>query len=168
MVTSPAVLVRGIGNVLWADEGFGVRAIEALQRAYRFPGNVTLMDGGTRGLALLPHLQAADILVVFDAVDFGLPPGSLKPIADDEIPKMRGKSKMSLHQNGLLEMLALVEALGDDPEHRLLIGVQPVELEDFGGELRPAVQWQIEPAIGMALDYLGRLGVTPVQCSVAG
>ena len=29
-----AVLVLGIGNVLWADEGFGVRAVEALHQGW--------------------------------------------------------------------------------------------------------------------------------------
>ena len=29
------MLVLGIGNVLWADEGFGVRAVEALHAALR-------------------------------------------------------------------------------------------------------------------------------------
>ena len=30
MGTECEALVLGIGNVLWADEGFGVRAVEAL------------------------------------------------------------------------------------------------------------------------------------------
>ncbi|TAL55605.1 MAG: hydrogenase expression/formation protein, partial [Methylovulum sp.] len=34
------ILLLGIGNVLWADEGFGVRVIERLQKYYRFPDNV--------------------------------------------------------------------------------------------------------------------------------
>jgi len=34
------VLVLGIGNVLWADEGFGVRAVEALHRNWRMPAGV--------------------------------------------------------------------------------------------------------------------------------
>ena len=41
-------LVLGIGNLLWADEGFGVRAIEALNARYRFPNHVQLMDGAPR------------------------------------------------------------------------------------------------------------------------
>jgi hydrogenase maturation protease len=168
MATPPGVLVLGIGNVLWADEGFGVRALEALQRAYRFPDNVTLMDGGTQGLTLVPRVQAADILVVFDAIDCGLPPGSLIQIESDEIPKLPGIRKTSLHQNGFPEVLALVEALGDYPEQRLLIGVQPVGLKDFGGALHPAVQRQIEPAIGMALAYLEGWGVTPLQRLAVG
>jgi hydrogenase maturation protease len=36
----------------------------------------------------------------------------------------------------------------------LLIGVQPEELDDYGGSLRPSVKAQIQPAIEMALDYL--------------
>ena len=40
-------VILGIGNILWADEGFGVRAVEQLNRLYQFDGNVTLMDGGT-------------------------------------------------------------------------------------------------------------------------
>ncbi|MHB1203887.1 MAG: hydrogenase maturation protease, partial [Acidithiobacillus sp.] len=67
-----AVLVLGIGNILWADEGFGVRAVEALHQAYEFPAEVKLMDGGTQGLYLLPLVQDADILVIFDAIDYGL------------------------------------------------------------------------------------------------
>ena len=62
------ILVLGIGNVLWADEGFGVRAVAALNGGWRFPESVTLMDGGTQGLYLLPHVQAARRLLVFFTV----------------------------------------------------------------------------------------------------
>jgi hydrogenase maturation protease len=53
----------------------------------------------------------------------------------------------------------MAEMLGDYPRHLLLVGVQPVELEDFGGSLREAVRAQIEPAIEMALAYLAELGI---------
>jgi len=53
------VLVLGIGNVLWADEGFGVRAVEALHAAWAFPPGVRLMDGGTLGLSLFEDVAQA-------------------------------------------------------------------------------------------------------------
>ena len=65
------ILLLGIGNVLWADEGFGVRVIERLQKSYRFPDSVKVMDGGTQGVYLVEHVQAADVLIVFDAIDYG-------------------------------------------------------------------------------------------------
>jgi len=43
-------LILGIGNVLWADEGFGVRTVEVLNADYCFPSNVRLMDGGSHGI----------------------------------------------------------------------------------------------------------------------
>jgi len=64
------ILILGIGNLLWADEGFGVRCVELLNERYRFPDHVRLLDGGTQGLYLVPHVQEADVLLVFDAVDF--------------------------------------------------------------------------------------------------
>ncbi len=155
----PRVLLLGIGNLLWADEGFGVRALEHLQRHYEFPDNVTLLDGGTQGIYLVQNVREADILVVFDAVDYGLPGGTLKRVDGDDVPKFLGCKKVSLHQTGFQEVLALAEMLGDYPDHLLLIGVQPVELDDFGGSLRPAVKAQIEPAIDLALQYLAEHGI---------
>jgi len=155
----PRVLMLGIGNLLWADEGFGVRALEHLRDHYRFGDNVTLMDGGTQGIYLVQNIREADVLVVFDAVDYGLPGGTLKRVEGDEVPKFLGCKKVSLHQTGFQEVLAMAEMLGDYPEHLLLVGVQPVELEDYGGSLRPAVKAQIQPAMDLALDYLAGLGV---------
>lgn len=154
-----STLILGIGNILWADEGFGVRAVEALHRHYEFPGSVRMMDGGTQGIYLAHHVQAADILVVFDAIDYGLPPGTLKLIEGDAVPKYLGAKKMSLHQTGFQEVLAIAEMLGGYPEHILLVGVQPVQLEDYGGSLRPAMKACIQPAIDAALRWLGNHGI---------
>ena len=128
------VLVLGIGNLLWADEGFGVRAVEALNQAYRFPDGVELMDGGTLGLSLLPYVETSRRVLVFDAVDFGLMPGELKVLRDAEVPAW-GARKMSPHQNGFNDVLALAQLHGAAPEQIVAIGVQPLTLDDFGGSL---------------------------------
>lgn len=156
---APVVLVLGIGNLLWADEGFGVRAVEEFHRRYEAATNVRVMDGGTQGVYLVQHIREADILIVFDAVDYGLAPGTLKRVEGEEVPKFLGAKKISLHQTGFQEVLAMAEMLGDYPRHLLLVGVQPVELDDYGGSLRPQVKAQIGPAIDLALAFLKDLGV---------
>ncbi len=153
------VLIVGIGNLLWADEGFGVRAVEELHRNYVFPDNVRLLDGGTQGLYLLDHVAGADILVIFDAVDYGLAPGAMMLLEDGNVPSFLGAKKMSLHQTGFQEVLASAELLGKAPAHLFLIGVQPAELEDYGGSLRPQVKAQIPAAIEEAAGYLHRFGI---------
>lgn len=157
--SSPNILILGIGNLLWADEGFGVRCVELLNERYRFPDGVRLMDGGTQGIYLVQHVQQADCLIVFDAVDYGLAPGTLKVVRDDEVPRFMGAKRMSLHQTGFQDVLALAEFTGAYPRELLLVGVQPAELEDFGGSLREPVRAQLEPALAIALAFLAERGV---------
>ena len=152
------VLVLGIGNLLWADEGFGVRCVEALAESWELPPEVRLLDGGTQGLYLLPYLQSARRLIVFDAVDYGLSPGTIKVIEDDEVPRFMGAKKMSLHQTGFQEVIAAAALTGRCPERLLLIGVQPAELEDYGGSLRPQVRERIGECVALALARLAEWG----------
>lgn len=153
------ILVLGIGNLLWADEGFGVRCVEALNAGWCFPDNVTVMDGGTQGLYLLPYVQEADCLLVFDAVDYGDTPGDLREVVGDQVPRFMGAKKMSLHQTGFQEVLAAAALTDKLPAELVLIGVQPEELEDYGGSLRAVVKAQMQPALNLALDWLERWGV---------
>jgi len=153
------ILVLGIGNLLWADEGFGVRAVEAFDRQYACDGRVTVMDGGTQGMYLLPHVQDASHLVVFDAIDYGLEPGTMKVVLDQDVPSYMGAKQMSLHQTGFQDVLAAAQLTGKGPSHIVLIGVQPVELKDYGGSLREPVREQIAPAVETAVEWLRRWGV---------
>lgn len=162
----PAIVVLGIGNVLWADEGFGIRCVELLQRRYEFAANVQLIDGGTQGLYLIQHVQAADRLLIFDAIDYGLAPGTMQVIEDDEVPKYLGAKKMSLHQTGFQEVLALAQLTESYPEQVVLIGCQPEELDDYGGSLRPSVRAAVEPALQCALKCLAGWGAAPALRTV--
>jgi hydrogenase maturation protease len=157
------VLVLGIGNLLWADEGFGVRCAEKLAAEWMLPTGVKVMDGGTQGLYLLPYIQAARRLIVFDAVDYGLPPGTLKVVEGDEVPRFMGAKKMSLHQTGFQEVLAAAALTAQLPEELVLIGVQPEELDDYGGSLRSVVRERLDTAVEVAADYLRLWGFAPVH-----
>ncbi|MBL4711852.1 MAG: HyaD/HybD family hydrogenase maturation endopeptidase [Gammaproteobacteria bacterium] len=157
------VLILGIGNILWADEGFGVRAVEQLNQNYQFEDNVTVMDGGTQGIYLVQYVEQADILVVFDAIDYNLTPGEMKLIEGDDVPKFMGVKKMSLHQTGFQEVLMMADMLERYPDHLLLVGVQPVDLEDFGGSLHEITRQQIEPAIAAALKWLEQFDIDAIK-----
>ncbi len=166
-----AITVLGIGNVLWADEGFGVRCVEALQQRWAFDETqgeaVQLVDGGTQGLYLIQHVQAARKLLIFDAIDYGLEPGTLKLIENDEVPRFMGAKKMSLHQTGFQEVLMLAQLTEQYPDEVLLIGCQPQELEDYGGSLRPIVKTAMEDALALGLDRLRQWGAKPLPRDTA-
>ncbi|MBB4382549.1 HyaD/HybD family hydrogenase maturation endopeptidase [Bradyrhizobium sp. SBR1B] len=150
------ILVLGIGNILWGDEGFGVRVVEEFHRRYAVDENVTVLDGGTQGLYLVGFLEHTDCLIVFDAIDYGLPPGQLELLQDDEVPRFTGAKKISLHQTGFQEVLSAADLLGHRPRELALIGCQPLDLENWGGPLTQPVRAQIAPAIEMACKLLAQ------------
>ena len=152
-------LILGIGNVLYADEGFGVRCVEALHARYVFPESVNVMDGGTQGIFLLPWVRSASRLLIFDAIDFGFKPATLKLIVGDDVPRYMGAKKVSMHQAGFQEVLSSAALTGDFPAKLALVGVQPELLDDYGGSLTDSVKAQINPAIQLACKVLGDWGV---------
>jgi hydrogenase maturation protease len=159
-MTDPGrVLVLGVGNLLWADEGFGVRCVEEFARQWEVPAAVELMDGGTQGLYLVQHIADADRVLVFDAVDFGAPAASMVVVRGAEVPSFIALGKMSLHQAGVADVLACAELLGRKPAALTVIGAQPVELEDYGGSLTPLIRALVPQAVALAAEELRGWGV---------
>ncbi|HHH38539.1 MAG TPA: HyaD/HybD family hydrogenase maturation endopeptidase [Sedimenticola sp.] len=154
-------LILGIGNLLWADEGFGIRAMEQLHRRYEMPAGVRFLDGGTQGIFLLPWIRVAPRLLIFDAIDFGLEPGSLRVIRDDDVPRYMGAKKVSMHQTGFQEVLATARLLEGNPRRLALVGVQPHTLDDFGGSLTPVVREGVAAAVAAAVGVLEEWGSMP-------
>lgn len=153
------IVILGVGNLLWADEGFGVRCVEALGERYDLPEDVGLLDGGTLGLALVPLLLDTTHVLLFDAVAHRGEPGELVVARDDEIPGILGAGKMSLHQVGMNDIMASLELLNHKPQHFTVVGIKPVELADYGGSLTEQVQAQLPAAIELGVAELRRWGV---------
>jgi len=147
-------VVLGIGNRLWADEGFGPAVVDRLTEDGKVPAGVEALDGGTLGLYLLPCVQTARRLLVFDAVDFGQPPGAIVVLRDAEIPAFFGQRPLSLHQTGFTDVLACAQLTGAAPEMITLVGVQPERIDDWGGGLTRIVAAAIPRAIDIGLAEL--------------
>jgi hydrogenase maturation protease len=152
------ITVLGVGNILFRDEGVGIRVIEQLMEKYGFPENVSLVDGGVLGLSLLGVISEADRLIVVDAIRNGGSPGDLYRLVGEEIPK-RVFAKNSLHQVDLLEALTLCQALDRVPE-TVIIGIEPEDISTLSIDLSEAIHSRIDHMVEMVLDELDRLGVS--------
>ena len=158
------ILILGIGNILFTDEGVGIRVIERLQQLYEFPDNVSIIDGGVLGLGLLSFLTEADYLVVVDAVKKGGEPGSLYRLEGDEVPK-RILAKNSLHQVDFLETLMSCQILDKVPE-TVILGIEPLDIETLSIELTPKIQAKVDTLVDMVLKELDQLSVSYLKrCS---
>lgn len=123
-----SILVLGLGNLLMSDDSIGVRAVQRLQHNYRVPDGVTLLDGGTLGLDLLPYIELADSLLIIDALEMQAAPGSLFRLEGDEVPRAFA-SKLSVHQMGLQDLLAVAELQGYAPHKLVVHGIQAGSIE---------------------------------------
>ncbi len=149
-------VVLGIGNTILTDEAAGVRAVEALERRYKIPADVLVIDGGTSGMEMIEDLSNLDFLIVIDVVKTGAAPGTVVKIAGDEIPVFF-RRKLSPHQIALPDVLASLELLDTMPKEIIVLGVEPISLE-LGMEMTPTIAQKVPLLAEMAATELGARG----------
>jgi hydrogenase maturation protease len=139
------------------DEGVGVRAVEELENRYYIPENVNVVDGGTTGMELFEPIRNCDCLLVADAVNTGDPDGSLVRIANEAVPAFF-QTKLSNHQLGLSDLLALLTLKGEVPPHVAIIGMVPHSLENKLG-LTDEAEAGLDCMVDMLLIELATQGI---------
>lgn len=155
------IVVLGVGNLLLGDEGVGVRTVAELARRYEMPPEVTVIDGGTMGIELLPYLDGCSHLLIIDAMPGEEPPGTISRIAIDSAPGFF-RNRSTPHQIGLVDVLALA-ALNDElPGSITLFGIIPQQMT-AGLTLSEPVAAGMEQLLAMIVEELARLAVPPVQ-----
>lgn len=152
------ILVLGVGNILFTDEGIGVRCIEEMQEQFAFSDNVTVMDGGTLGTRLMGPILDADYLIVCDAVLCDDTPGSVYRLIGDDLRKSLA-FRDSMHQTDLVDTLGMCELVGNRPE-AIVIGMEPFDYHSMGLELSPTARGSIPGMIEAVISEITSAGGT--------
>lgn len=144
-------VVLGIGNVLLADDGAGVRAAEALSRRLGDRPGLEVLDGGTLSFTLLEYIRDTRALIVFDAAELGAAAGEVRCFEGESMDAFLADTarRRTVHEVGLNDVMTMAR-LGDAvPERRALICIQAAE-----------VRWGLEvtPAVGAALQHAAEQG----------
>lgn len=150
-------VVIGLGNPLMGDDGLGLAALERLRAAWSLPLEVTLVDGGTWGMSLLPEIEDADRLVLLDAIDVGAEPGTLLVLERDQIPRYLS-TKLSPHEVDLRDVLALAELRGTLSPDTVAIGLQPAVVE-LSSEISDAVRARLDDCVSAVVRRLEQWGM---------
>lgn len=145
-------LLLGLGNPLRGDDGAGPAVIEWV-RERGLPAGVTAIDAGTPGLDLVLTLADYDRAVIVDAAGLGRAPGSWARFTSERLLEDNG-SGLTLHAAGLADALRLGAALDQLPDHLVIFGVQPAQV-DWSPGLSAGVAAAV-PEVGRAvLNELG-------------
>ena len=146
--SSQSTLVLGVGNLLRGDDGLGPRVIDWLSEQ-DLPAGVTLVDGGTSGLAIVSQLMGQQRAIIVDAADVAGMPGEWRRFTPDTAQLKGNDASLSLHFAGLTEALTLAAALKVLPEEVIIYGVQPACV-DWVPELSAEVR-AVVPVVGRAV-----------------
>ena len=132
-------VILGIGNPLHGDDGLG----PLFARAFRHPGwrgiNAATVPENFTGLV---RRWRPDLLVLLDAADMGLPPGSLRRLDPADV---RGRD-FGTHAPSSGH---LAEYLSDCAGRVVILGIQPATTEP-GTRLSPPVRAALK-ALGRSL-----------------
>lgn len=152
-------VVIGVGNVVLSDDGLGVHAVRRLRELHDFGDAVELVEGGTAGLLLLPHLADALRVIVVDAIDAGAAPGTLFRLEGEG----RGEAfpaGSTPHEVGLRDLLGAARLSGAWPERLVLHGAQPASTA-VGTELTAPLAAVLDRLVRRLADELVAWGYSP-------
>jgi len=150
------ILLLGVGNILYSDEGLGVHAVNYLKARYSFSPNVSLLDGGTLGKLLMSVLIDHDFVIILDAVLGGEAPGTVYRLEGEALRKSLG-FRDSQHDVDLVDTLISCEIIGHRPG-AVVIGMEPADWKTMTLELTPVCAEKLPKLAGHALEELEAAG----------
>lgn len=155
------ILILGIGNILFGDEGIGVHLSNLLKVNYTFNGEhcVDIVDGGTMAQHLIPLITQYDSVLIIDSIDAKeAKVGDVYFFDFNAIPNVITWAG-SAHEVEMLQTLRMIEMLGDLPPTKIL-GIKPFIIgENPTFELTAEVQEGAKLMESQAIAYLESLGV---------
>lgn len=157
------ILVLGVGNILFTDEGIGVRAVELALSRYQFPRGVTLLDGGTLGMGLMGALMDCDLVIVLDAVLGGGEPGAIYRLTGDDLRKSVS-FRDSMHQTDLVDTLIYCDLAGHRPD-AVVLGMEPADYQTMGTELSSVATDRLPLLVDLLIRELAERGAEAVPLS---
>jgi hydrogenase maturation protease len=153
------ILIACIGNIFLGDDSFGVEVAQRLMscKTKRYPKGVHVVDFGIRGIDLAyTLLDDYDELVLVDTVSRGGPPGTLYLIEldlagiDHESGVEAGRAAIEAHSMDPVKVLAFARSLGARPIHTVLVGCEPVPLNQ--SEEDEAIQMGLSEPVQASVD----------------
>ncbi len=94
------MLILGVGNLLFGDDGFGPSAVEYMLKNCEIPEDVHAMDVGTGSGDILFNVALSQTkpekIIILDAVDMKKKPGEVFELSVDDLPANK-LSDFSMH-----------------------------------------------------------------------
>ena len=158
------ILILGIGNLLFGDEGIGVHFIKYIGEKYHFEGEhqIDIVDGGTLAQRLIPIIVEYDKVIIIDTINArGVKAGEVYFFDFDAVPDAVDWQG-SAHEVEMLQTLNMMDLAGDRPQ-TMIMGVVPTIIEATEFSLSAGVANAVPLMEKTLLDHLNTLNVQAVK-----
>ena len=151
------ILILGIGNILFGDEGIGPHLANYIEEKYDFNStehSVDVIDGGTLAQILIPTITEYDKVLIIDCVN--VDDGEIGDVYSFDFDKVPDYITWngSAHEVEMLQTLQMVEMMGDLPPTKI-VGVIPYVIgEDSTFTMTDEVVKASETMERVIIDYL--------------
>jgi hydrogenase maturation protease len=146
------ILVAGVGNLLFSDEGIGVHIIKELSQR-NLPEGVELADIGTATFELNRLMNGKKRVIIVDAILADGTPGTVYRLSPNDFKSGKNKFTSSLHQFGVMDALKIPPGKQSETEV-VIIGVVPKDYHTLSMDLTPELKEQIPSIIEAVLKEL--------------
>lgn len=146
------ILVAGVGNLLFTDEGIGVHIIKELCKR-DLPQEVELAEIGTATFELVRFMEGKDKVMIIDAIVSKDLPGTIYRLTPNDLKSSQKKLLTSLHQFGIMEAIETASKLGNKPEI-IIFGITPKDYQTLGIELSSELKGSMEKIVGVILKEI--------------
>lgn len=153
-----AIIILGVGNILYSDEGVGVYAAHAIQRSYRCTPEVEVLDGATLGFGMIDVFCRASTLIVLDALAADAPAGSVFRLTAEQLEQLGPKVRPTAHEVDPLHLLKMAPLLATPPD-LVLLGIVPANTSDMAVGLTSALADAFPRFVHAAVEELRAQGV---------
>lgn len=153
MTERSKILVAGIGNIFFGDDGFGVAVVNRLKQR-PLGSHVDVVDFGIRGMDLAYALMGNyGLAILVDALPRGGPTGSVYLLEPDLSSMQPNTDGPDAHTMDPLRVLQLVQAMQGLSCKVLIVGCEPGRL-DSGGESGTELSAQVAAGIDEAITII--------------
>jgi len=149
------ILVLGIGNLLFKDDGIGLHVVEKL-KDMGLPPEVEIIEGGIMAFDIVYLIENRKKVIVIDSMRADGQPGSIYRFVDKEIVELRRNSLKSPAENEFVEYYGNTILMGTKPEKLVFIGVEPEDTGDKDGKLQIALSPTLQQKIPDIIDTVMR------------
>ena len=144
----PRVIVIGLGDFIFRDDGVGIHAVRRFQQL--MPRPCLAVEVGTSVSETIRMLESADRVLAFDSIEAGGQPGSVYALHVKDILR---QDRYNMLRD--MRLMGILQTMLTPPSEVVIVGAEPQSI-DWGTELSPALDFAATVMVSTAQEIISR------------